>query len=430
MTKRNQSLSRNDETRRSQSADRSVLAFTSVAEWMNEVWGSKVSMAGTHYIYSAPGAGKSSLTLTMGIDLALQGVRSLFILTERSEEATRSHLDRLLQSIPRSKHRQVLEHVSLTDRATTLAALPDFLLGVLSRSASQEAIPSFIVLDSVNGDGVHPCSRSYEGLYTALRIARSSGITFVGLGHITKTGQNSGPQTIAHSVDTVSLMRVGWRRRYFQVTKNRFGPTLPDPTVLEMDANGCFRVSAHARTSAATVRAFGSGSPAGAEIQVSASIPPVGKSPKILCPGLPKGQVTQLLQSLERHPDLGLPISHFDLDIQLLGENGFQKFMHFPVAVGALGSLEQFQIPSTAFFVGEMDLNHSLRPLSLGIRNTLTDALQNQEFPPGATLLCPASDAAALREASEGIRVLGFGSFLEFVDMVRNAKEDFLRRAA
>ncbi|MCA9449501.1 MAG: hypothetical protein KC931_20445 [Candidatus Omnitrophica bacterium] len=430
MTKRNHFVSKKKDAAQSHSTDPSFLTFSSVAGWMNEVWGYQVPMEGTHYIYSAPGAGKSSLTLTMGIDLALQGVKSLFILTERTEEAVRSHFERLLQSIPKSKHRQVHEHVSFTDRATSLAALPDFLLGVLSRSSSKEAIPSFVVLDSINGDGVHPCSRSYEGLYAAFRIARSSGVTFVGLGHITKSGQSSGPQTIAHSVDTVSMLRVGWRRRYFQVLKNRFATIHPEPTVLEMDSYGCFRVSPHARSSAATVRTFVSGSPVGAEVQVSVSIPPIGKAPKILCPGLPKGHVTQLLQSLERHPDLGLPISYFNLDIQLLAESCFQKIMHFPVAVGALASLEQFQIPQKCYFVGEMDLNHRLRDLSLGIRNAMIEALQSQELPSGATILCPASDANVIRETSAEIRVLGVGSFLEFADMARNAKENFLRKAA
>jgi DNA repair protein RadA/Sms len=400
-----------------------------MASWMNEVWGDQVPIAGTHYIYSAPGAGKSSLTLTMGIDLALQGVRSLFILTERTEEAVRSHFDRLLLSIPKSKHGRIWDLVTFTDRIQNLKSLPDFLLGVLSSGSISER-PAFVVLDSVNGDGVHPCSRSYEGLYAALRIARASGITFVALGHVTKTGQNSGPQTIAHSVDTVSLIRIGWRRRYFQVLKNRFAPTKAEPTVLEMDSHGCFRISPHARSSAATVRTFGSGSPVGAEIQVSVSIPAIGKAPKILCPGLPKGHVTQLLQSLERHPDLGLPISYFNLDIQLLAESCFQKIMHFPVAVGALASLEQFQIPQKCYFVGEMDLNHRLRDLSLGIRNAMIEALQSQELPSGATILCPASDANVIGEASGEVRVLGVGTFLEFVDMARNAKENFLRKAA
>lgn len=419
MRKRNLSIAEIENSTNSNSGHLNFLAFSTVAGWMNDVWGHQVPMAGTHYIYSAPGAGKSSLTLTMGIDLALQGVRSLFILTERTEEAVRSHFDRLLQSVPKSKHRQILEHVSFTDRATSLAALPDFLLGVLSRSSSKEGTASFIVLDSINGDGVHPCSRSYEGLYTALRIARSSGVTFVGLGHITKSGQNSGPQTIAHSVDTVSILRVGWRRRYFQVLKNRFSAINPDPTVLEMDSNGCFCVSPHTRSSAATVRTFGSGTPVGAEIQVSVSIPAIGKAPKILCPGLPKGHVTQLLQSLERHPDIELPISYFNIDIQLLAETCFQRIMHFPVAVGALASLEQFQVPPTAYFLGEMDLNHFLRSFSLGTRNFLIETLKNQELAPGATILCPAADANVIREVAGEVSVLGFGSFLEFVHMVR-----------
>lgn len=97
--------------------------------------------------------------------------------------------------------------------------------------------------------------------------------------------------------------------------------------------------------------------------------------------------------------------------------------MHLPVAYGALAPSEQFQIPPTAFYVGEMDLKHRLRDLSLRTQNALIDALQNQEARPGATILCPASDAGMIRKASECVRVLAVGSFLQFVDMARNVLE-------
>ena len=436
MQKPCRSLSQRKADQQQNSTGDRYLTFTSVARWINDVWGPRVPLSGTHYLYAAPGAGKSSLSMTMAIDLALQDSpehlarRSLFILTERTEEAVRNHFNQILKSIPISKHQTVLDRVSFTDRVTSLTSLPDFLLGVLSRSPSDQNRPSFIVLDSVNGDGVHPCSRSYEGLYSAFRIARSSGISFMALGHITKSGVNSGPQTIAHSVDTVSILRVGWRRRYFQTLKCRFSTTPSEPTVLEMDSNGCFHVSPHARTSAATVRTLCGGSSSGAEIQVSLSIPSIGKPPKILCPGLPKGNIVQLLQSLERHPDLEFPISYFNTDIQLFAESSFQRTMHFPIAVGALASLNQIDIPSTAYFLGELDLNQRLRNSPLAARNVIVDTLQNEELPPEMTLLCPAGDDSIFREVSGDIQVFGFASFLEFVDQFRSSKERFLRQAA
>jgi DNA repair protein RadA/Sms len=348
------------------SKNEAFLHFTSIAAWMTDVWGPRVPTSGAHYLYSQPGAGKSSLSMVLAIDLALQGQRCLIILTERTEEAVRDHhFTQLLESIPQSKRAYVQERVSFTDRVTSLSSLPDFLLGVLSSKSPQQAGPTFVVLDSVNGDGVHPCSRSYEGLYAAFRIARAAGTTLLALGHVTKSGQNSGPQTIAHSVDTVSLMRVGWKRRYLQVLKNRFFPTSADPIVLELDPNGCFHLSPHTKSEAATTRTISGGTIPEAAIQVSLSIPQIGKQPKLLCPGLPRGNISQLLQSLERHSDLSFPTTYFNVDIQLVSDVCYQKTMHLPIAVGCLACMDRLEIPSGVYFVGSMDLNLRLLDLPL-----------------------------------------------------------------
>jgi predicted ATP-dependent serine protease len=407
---------------------KAFLNFTSLAAWMTDVWGPKVPRAGVHYLFSQPGAGKSSLSMVLAIDLALQGESCLIILTERTEEAVRDHhFTQLLESIPLSRRAYVRERVSFTDRVTSLSSLPDFLLGVLSSKSSQQAGPAFVVLDSVNGDGVHPCSRSYEGLYAAFRICRNFQTSLLALGHITKAGQSSGPQTIAHSVDTVSLMRVGWRRIYFQTLKNRYFPTSADPTILEMDSNGCLRLSPHACSEAATTKTLVGGTDSA--IQVSLSIPQIGKQPKILCPGLQRGNISLLLQSLERHRDLSFPMSYFNVDIQLVSDVGYQKTMHLPIAVGCLASMDRFEIPSGVYFVGSMDLNLRLLDLPLAHRNALVASLDAGELPAASTIICPAADAAALQGASNGIRVLGFGTFLEFVDMLRNEKARFLAHA-
>lgn len=161
MEKPCRSLSQNKVDPHQDSTGDRFLTFTSVASWINDVWGPRVPLSGTHYLYAAPGAGKSSLSMTMAIDLALQGdsncgaQRSLFILTERTEEAVRNHFDQILKSIPKSKHKKILDRISFTDRVASLSSLPDFLLGALSRSPSDPNRPSFIVLDSVNGDGGH-----------------------------------------------------------------------------------------------------------------------------------------------------------------------------------------------------------------------------------------------------------------------------------
>jgi hypothetical protein len=92
--------------------------------------------------------------------------------------------------------------------------------------------------------------------------------------------------------------------------------------------------------------------------------------------------------------------------------------------------MDRFEIPSGVYFVGSMDLNLRLLDLPLAHRNALAGSLEAGELPAASTIICPATDAAALQGSSNGVRILGFATFLEFVDLLRNEKARFLARTA
>lgn len=77
-----------------------------------------------------------------------------------------------------------------------------------------------------------------------MRIAKSRGITFFIVGHVTKEGALAGPKVLEHIMDTV-LYFEGEREESFKIlraVKNRFG-SVQEVGVFEMTGEGLFGVT-------------------------------------------------------------------------------------------------------------------------------------------------------------------------------------------
>jgi DNA repair protein RadA/Sms len=87
-------------------------------------------------------------------------------------------------------------------------------------------------------------SQIRESAARLLKIAKSSGIPFFLVGHITKDESHSGPKILEHMVDTV-LQFEGDRHHTYRILrtmKNRFGST-SELGIYEMQSHGLRQVA-------------------------------------------------------------------------------------------------------------------------------------------------------------------------------------------
>jgi DNA repair protein RadA/Sms len=166
-------------------------------------------------VFGPPGVGKSTLLFQVLAAVADRGVEVLLASAEES-----------------------LAQVS--GRAARLGAIPEplMVLAGYDVEAIEAAIlrrpPSLVVVDSVQTI----CDPDLPGAAGSLnqirasvdrltRLAKSTGVPIVLVGHVTKDGDLAGPRTIEHMVDTV-LSFDGDRHhalRMLSAVKHRFGPT-------------------------------------------------------------------------------------------------------------------------------------------------------------------------------------------------------------
>jgi DNA repair protein RadA/Sms len=168
-------------------------------------------------VFGPPGVGKSTLLFQV---LAAVAERGFDVLLASAEESL----------------------AQVSGRATRLGAVPERLkvLAANDVGAIEAAIvspscpPSLVVVDSIQTI----CDPRLPGATGSLnqirdcvdrltRLAKSTGVPIVLVGHVTKDGDLAGPRTIEHMVDTV-LSFEGDRHhalRMLIAVKHRFGPT-------------------------------------------------------------------------------------------------------------------------------------------------------------------------------------------------------------
>jgi DNA repair protein RadA/Sms len=165
-------------------------------------------------VFGPPGVGKSTLLFQVLASVAVTGVEVLLASAEES-----------------------LSQVS--GRASRIGAVPENLLALAGNDVvAIEAViarhrPALVVVDSiqtVSDDRLPSAAGSLAQVRACVdrltRLAKSTGVPVVLVGHVTKDGDLAGPRAIEHLVDTV-LSFDGDRHHSLRVltaVKHRFGP--------------------------------------------------------------------------------------------------------------------------------------------------------------------------------------------------------------
>ena len=187
---------------------------TGVSEWDRVMAGGVVGGSVT-LLFGAPGIGKSTLLFQVLAALASTGVDVMLASAEESLAQVRG-------------------------RAGRIGRVPAHLLAL--EGPDVEAIeaavgrhrPAIVVVDSLQSVS-HPSLPQPAGSLAQVRacverltrMAKSSGVPLLLVGHVTKDGDPAGPRAVEHLVDTV-LSFEGDRHHALRVltsVKHRFGPT-------------------------------------------------------------------------------------------------------------------------------------------------------------------------------------------------------------
>ena len=314
--------------------------------------GSLVLLGGT------PGIGKSTIMLDAGLRFGQQGVKTLYVSGEESEEQTAMRAARLGGS---------------TDQLLIMTATD--LDAILLQA--QAVAPKLLIIDSIqtmyNAElqtAAGSVGQVRECTAKLLQFAKTSGIAVMIIGHVTKDGNIAGPRLLEHMVDVV-LQFEGDRSYAFRVLralKNRFGST-SESGIFSMEAGGLQEVANPAGLFLEDRDSQASGSVIGAcmegnrpimvEFQALVAKTPYGM-PRRTAVGFDYNRVNMLLAILERR--IGIDFGVYDAYVNVVGGMKINEpAADLPIVAALYSSYRNLPIPKGVLVFGEVGLTGEVR---------------------------------------------------------------------
>src|SRR5690349_2192518 len=319
-----------------------------------------------------PGAGKSTLSLSVAARCATDGAPTLYVTGEESAAQVRVRAGR-------------------TDalRDNLWVAAENDLAAVLGHIDA--VAPSLLIVDSVQTisttsvDGTAGGVTQIRAVTAALiAVAKERGIATVLVGHVTKDGSIAGPRLLEHLVDVV-LHFEGERHstlRLLRAVKNRYGAAdeigcfqmteggiegLVDPSGLFLSRAGssvpgtCVTVTLEGRR------------PLLAEIQALVTDPSKEGSPRRAVSGLESGRVAMVLAVAEKRAgarSLGKQDVH---TATVGGVDVSDPGADLALLLALHSAIREQPVPGGLVAVGEVGLSGEIRPV-LGVPRRLAEA--------------------------------------------------------
>jgi len=334
---------------------------TGIAEF-DRVLGGGLVQGGVVLIGGDPGIGKSTLLLQALAHLsATQKV--LYVSGEESA-----------QQIALRAHRLALD-------AREVHLLPEIQLEKIQSTVGREK-PDVVVIDSIQTvyseqltSAPGSVAQVRECAAQLTRMAKSSGVTIILVGHVTKEGALAGPRVLEHIVDTVLYFEGDTHSsfRLIRAFKNRFGAVnelgvfaMTEKGLREVSNPSALFLSQHgAQVAGSCVMVTQEGTrPLLVEIQalLDDSHSP---SPRRLSLGLEQNRLAMLLAVLHRHAG----VACFDQDVFINAVGGVkitEPGADLAVLLAIVSSLRNRPLPEKMVVFGEVGLAGEVRPVQRG----------------------------------------------------------------
>lgn len=329
---------------------------------LNRVLGGGLTPGSFTLIGGEPGIGKSTLLLQMAEGIASKNAEVLYVSAEESVSQTSSRARRM----------------GVKSEAIALAA-ENNLNHIIEQAKLKK--PTVLIVDSIQTVFL-PEIQSAPGSVSQVResaghlmtLAKSSGISIVLVGHVTKDGNIAGPKVLEHLVDTVLSFEGDHNHQFrlLRAVKNRFGAT-HEVGVFQMGSAGLREVSnpseffLQERTEGAlgsVVFASIEGSrPLLCEVQSLAISSPL-PMPRRTSLGFDTNRVHLLVAVLDRHA--GANFSQQDVFVNVVGGlKLMEPAADLAVAAAMISSLYDVSVPAKSTFFGEVGLSGEVRAVPL-----------------------------------------------------------------
>ena len=326
--------------------------------------GSLILLAG------APGIGKSTIALDVGMQVAKNSGKVLYVSGEESEAQTAMRAERL---------------GAASDNLLIMTATE--LTGILLQAKALQ--PQLLVVDSIQtmySNELETAAGSVgqvrECTAKLLRFAKETNIAVIIIGHVTKDGNIAGPRLLEHMVDVV-LQFEGERSYAFRVlraVKNRFGST-DESGIFSMEEaglkeitnpSGLFLEKKDNAVPGSAITAIMEGNrPILTEIQALVSRTPFGL-PRRTAVGLDFNRINMFLAVLEKR--LGMNFGMQDAYVCAVGGIKVNEPAADLAIVAALvSSFRNVALPQGCLCLGEVGLTGELRPVN-GVERRIKEA--------------------------------------------------------
>jgi DNA repair protein RadA/Sms len=376
-------------------------------EELDRVLGGGIVAGAVVLIGGDPGIGKSTLLL-QALDALSATQRVLYVTGEESGAQVALRARRLGLAGQRVR---VLAEIRLETILATLAA---------------EA-PAVCVIDSIQtlySDQLSSAPGSVaqvrECAAQLTRVAKTSGVALVLVGHVTKEGALAGPRVLEHMVDTVLYFEGDTHSsfRLVRAIKNRFG-AVNEIGVFAMTERGLKGVS---NPSALFLSTHGEPVPGACVlvtlegtrpllVEVQALVDSGGPSPRRLSVGLDRDRLAMLLAVLHRHAG----VDCLDQDVFVNAVGGVriaEPAADLAVLLAIQGSLRARALPRGFFAFGEVGLAGEVRPAPRG-----QERLREAAKLGFSVAVVPRANAP--KKAPEGLTVHAVERVEEAIEVVR-----------
>jgi len=334
---------------------------TGIAEF-DRVLGGGLVQGAVVLIGGDPGIGKSTLLLQTLAQLSLKK-NVLYVSGEESP-----------QQIALRAKRLVLD-------ASAVNLLPEIQLEKIQATIAQQK-PDVVVIDSIQTiyseqltSAPGSVAQVRECAAQLTRIAKSSNVTMILVGHVTKEGALAGPRVLEHIVDTVLYFEGDTHSsfRLIRAFKNRFG-AVNELGVFAMTEKGLREIS---NPSALFLSQHGAQVPGSCVMVTQEGTRPLlveiqalldeshAPSPRRLSLGLDQNRLAMLLAVLHRHAG----VACFDQDVFINAVGGVkitEPGADLAVLLAIVSSLRNRPLPEKMVVFGEVGLAGEVRPVQRG----------------------------------------------------------------
>jgi len=329
----------------------------------DRVLGGGLVTGGVALIGGDPGIGKSTLLLQALAVMSARGDSVLYVSGEESGSQIALRAKRLDVQAP---DLEVLAEIQLEKLLMTI----------------ESSRPTVVVIDSIQtiysealSSAPGSVAQVKECAAQLTRLAKSTGVCMIMVGHVTKEGNLAGPRVLEHIVDTVLYFEGDTHSsfRLVRAFKNRFGAVnelgvfaMTDKGLKGVSNPSALFLSQHDQTvpgSCVLVTQEGS-RPLLVEIQAlvdAAHVP----NPRRLALGLEQHRLAMLLAVLHRHAG----IACFDQDVFLNAVGGVkisEPAADLAILLAIQSSLKNKALPKTLIVFGEVGLAGEIRPCPRG----------------------------------------------------------------